>query len=70
MWQDQVGSIRFLRGLDCKPITVEIEMDWNNVETEHLTRVVSTEEEKNTTFDFITPKWTTISQVEALVSHK
>ena len=70
MWQDPVGSIRFLRGLDCKAITVAIEMDWSAVETEHLTKIVSTQEEKNTTFDFMVPQWTRISQVEGMVSHK
>lgn len=69
-WQDPVGSIRFLRGLDCKAITVEVCLDWSAVETEHLTRVVSTQEEKNTTFDFMVPQWTRISQVEGEVSHK
>ena len=69
-WQDPVGSIRFLRGLECKAITVEVEMDWASVTTEHMTKVISTEEEKNTTFEFLSPKWSRTSQVEGLVSHK
>ena len=70
LWQDPIGSVRFLRGLDCRSITVEVEMDWSKVETEHLTKIVSTEEEKNTTFEFMKPKWTNIRQAEGMVVHK
>ena len=70
MWQDPIGSIRYLRGVECKAITVAIEMDWSAVETEHLTEIISTQEEKNTTFDYMVPQWTRISQVEGNVSHK
>ena len=56
--------------MECKTITVEVEMDWAAVETEHLTNVVSTSEEKNTTFEFMKPQWARISQVEGMVSHR
>ena len=70
MWQDPVGSIRFLRGLETAVITVTVEMDWASVSCQHLTDIRDTKEEKNTSFNYIQPTWERINQVEGMVDHR
>ena len=70
MWQDPIGSVRYLRGVDSAVITVTVEMDWANVSSYHLSDVLKTEEEKNNTFNYIQPTWDTINQVEGEVEHR
>ena len=70
MWQDPIGSIRYLRGLDSAVITVVVDMDWAGVSCRHLTEVIDSQEEKNTSFNFIKPSWDLVSQVEGRVEHR
>ena len=70
MWQDPIGSIRYLRGLDSAVITVTVDMDWAGVSSSHLTEVIDSQEEKNNSFNFIKPSWDLISQVEGRVEHR
>ena len=62
--------MRYLRGVDCATISVVVVMDWSKVSTDYTSSVLLTREEKNTSFDFIRPKWDLVSQVEGSVEHK
>lgn len=62
--------MRYLRGVDCATISVVVVMDWSQVSTDYTSSVLLTREEKNTSFDFIRPKWDLVSQVEGSVEHK
>ena len=68
--QDPIGSVRYLRGVDCATISAVVVMDWSQVSTDYTSSVLLTREEKNTSFDFIRPKWDLVSQVEGSVEHK
>jgi len=69
-WQEPIGSVRFLRGVNCPTITARLEVDWAAVETQHSTSVLSTTEERNNSFDWVSPTWTRVSQVEGRVAHQ
>ena len=70
MWQDPIGSIRYLRGVDSAVITVTVEMDWAAVTSQHLSDVIHTQEEKNTSFNYVKPTWDMINHVEGKVEHR
>ena len=70
MWQEPIGSVRYLRGVDCFPISVNVIMNWDDVTTEHSEEVLSSTEHKNTTFEFQKPEWDTVTQVEGKVQHR
>ena len=85
MSQDPIGSIRHLRGTDCKALTVcitthcsmensemqvAIAMDWPAVTTEHETTVSRSFEGRNATFDYCPVTWQKVNHVEAVVSHR
>ena len=70
MWQDPVGSVRYLRGSDCFPISVTVSMDWESFTAEHTTQVICLQEQKNTTFEFAKPDWNIVTQVEGMVEHR
>ena len=70
MWQDPIGSVRYLRGPDCFPLSVVVLMNWNEVTTEHSMEVLSTKEHKNSTFEFQKPEWVIVTQVEGKVEHR
>ena len=38
-YQDPIGSIRYLRGTDCAPISVAVIMDWNQVFVSEITKI-------------------------------
>jgi len=69
-WQDPIGSIRHLHGIDCKSVSVSISIDWTKVTTEHKATVSQTFEGKNTTFEYSPASWQKINEVEAVVRHK
>ena len=55
--------MRFLRGVNCPTITARLEVDWAAVETQHSTSVLSTTEERNNSFDWVSPTWTRVGRV-------
>ena len=65
-WQDPIGSIRHLHGIDCKSVSVSITIDWTKVTTEHKATVSQTFEGKNTTFEYSPASWQKINEVEAI----
>ena len=69
-YQDPIGSVRYLRGVDCATTSVVVVMDWSQVSSDYTSSVLVTREERNTSFDFIKPKWDLVSQVEGRVEHK
>jgi len=69
-WQEPIGSVRPLRGLDWRCITVNVELDWAGLTTNHQTDVVNKVEEKNNTFDYSPPSWDKYKHVEAKLEHK
>ena len=83
-WQDPIGSIRHLHGIDCKSVNISIAIDWTKVMTEHKATVSQTFEGKNTTFEYSPASWQKIKEVsfcpstlifssgkvEAVVRHK
>ena len=62
-WQDPVGSIRHLHGIDCKSVYVSITIDWTKVTTDHKATVSQTFEGKNTTFEYSPASWKKINEV-------
>ena len=44
MWQEPIGSIRPIRGLDYKAITATISIDWEKYSAEHITNIIQSEE--------------------------
>ena len=70
MWQDPIGSIRYLRGLESGVITVAVDMDWAGVTCHHLSEVIDSQEEKNTSFNYSKPSWSLINQVVGRVEHR
>ena len=81
-WQDPIGSIRHLHGIDCKSVSISIAIDWTKVTAEHKATVSQTFEGKNTTFEYSPASWQKINEVgtfslilssgkvEAVVRHK
>lgn len=69
-WQDPIGSIRPIKGLDFKAISVTVAMDWGNITTEHLPTTIQSQEARNTTFAYVAADWERLSQVEGMVSHR
>ena len=63
-WQDPIGSIRHLHGIDCKSVSVSITIDWTKVTTEHKATVSQRFEGKNTTFEYSPASWQKINEVE------
>ena len=70
MDKDPIGSVRYLRGVDCPSTSVMVMMDWSKVSSNYTSSVLVTQEERNTSFDFIKPKWNLVCQVEGRVDHK
>ena len=66
-WQDPIGSIRHLHGIDCKSVSVSISIDWTKVTTEHKATVSQTFEGKNTTFEYSPASWQKINEVEVFI---
>ena len=56
--------------MDCATTSVAVVMDWSQVSSAYTSSVLVTREERNTSFDFIKPKWDLVSQVEGRVEHK
>ena len=69
-WQDPIGSVRPLTGLDCKRIIITVELDWASLKTEHETAVVNSVSGHNNTFNYVPPTWTKFNHVESIVEHK
>ena len=65
-WQDPIGSIRHLHGIDCKSVNISIAIDWTKVMTEHKATVSQTFEGKNTTFEYSPASWQKINEVGIL----
>ncbi|XP_023329323.1 uncharacterized protein LOC111702033 [Eurytemora carolleeae] len=68
-WQEPIGSIRPIRGMDCTSLRVVVTMDWANLKAEHKMEVVETNEAKNTKFEYEVPSWQRIKDVSSFVSH-
>ena len=62
-WQDPIGSIRHLDGIDCKSVYVSTTIDWTKATTEHKATVSQTFEGKNTTFEYSPASWQKINEV-------
>lgn len=43
-WQEPIGSIRPIRGMDCTSLRVVVTIDWANLKAEHKMEVVETNE--------------------------
>ena len=69
MWQEPIGSIRHLRGVACKSITVSIAMDWENYTSEHTTIEAKSTKASNTAFEYCDAAWQRINEVEGCVRH-
>ena len=68
-WQEPIGSMRHLRGTECRSVMVTIAMDWAAASTEHKTTITQTVEGKNTTFDYCPSPWQKVAEVEGMASH-
>jgi len=69
MWQDSIGSIRPIRGLDWMVTQVKVQLDWSKLQTSHHTEVVDTQTGKNNTFNYQPASWEMARPVEAFVKH-
>jgi len=68
-WQDSIGSVRPLTGKDWRRISVNVELDWKNLKTEHDTAVEESVVGKNNTFNYVPPVWNRFNHIQAKVSH-
>jgi len=68
-WQDPIGSIRPMRGLESKSLTVSISMAWDKLKAEHSREIVESIEAKNNAFDYTPAEWNKVHPVSSLVSH-
>jgi len=68
-WQDPIGSLRPMRGLEYASIRVSIQLDWDKMTVEHKPETVESAEAKNNAFEYCVPEWSRMKPVTAMVSH-
>jgi len=68
-WQDPIGSIRPMRGLDCGSLRVNVRLQWDSLKAEHSKEIVETKEAKNSAFDYVVAEWNRVQPVSSLVTH-
>jgi hypothetical protein len=68
-WQDPIGSVRAVRGLNAMVVSIRVELDWTKSATEQNTKMVNTEKSRNTSFKYQPAQWNRTVPVETRVKH-
>ena len=69
-WEDPIGSIRLMTGASCKPVEVQVEVDWDKAHVAVQRRDMEGQQaDANTTDVFAEAKWNKIQAVNVEVEH-